>query len=294
MNTNQILILTDIHVGSDKPENGIYNDKQLSLSLELVNELCPNADLLVVMGDLTHNGTQEQYQRFKELMEPAKMPVQLMIGNHDNVANYATAFPETVAEDGFVHTVRDLGGRRLIFLDTVHRGDERFEAFGQLCDQRLSWLEKRLAEAKANDQEVLIFMHHPPMALGLPLMDCIRLIDGPRFFDTITSYDNVAHIFCGHIHRHCHGIMNGIPVTSFKAVTQQAPLFFDSIDPNAWVAETGAFGLLNLNDDSMIVHTQDIETARLEVHTSNFMKDMSDGAYDLDVLNVAKDLLSRP
>ena len=89
-------------------------------------------------------------------------------------------------------------------------------------------------------------------------------------------------------------MLKGIPVTSFKAVTQQAPLFFGEIDPNAWTAEPGAFGVVSLGKESMIIHSQDLTTARLEVHTSDFADEVADGKYDPEMIQMAQTLLTRP
>ena len=49
-----------------------------------VNKNHRNADLVVITGDIAHNGIKESYQLFKEELKKLDLPSVIMIGNHDN------------------------------------------------------------------------------------------------------------------------------------------------------------------------------------------------------------------
>jgi 3',5'-cyclic-AMP phosphodiesterase len=49
-------------------------------------------------------------------------------------------------------------------------------------------------------------MHHPPVPLGIPILDSIALLEPRALSDLITRCEDVTirHIFCGHVHRLTH------------------------------------------------------------------------------------------
>jgi 3',5'-cyclic AMP phosphodiesterase CpdA len=84
---------------------------------------------------------------------------------------------------------------RLIGLDTVVPG----HGHGEMCAQRLAWLEGRLAERR--DQPTLVFMHHPPFSTGLADMDRINCRNGQAMSGVLRRVDNIERVVCGHHHR---------------------------------------------------------------------------------------------
>ena len=66
-------------------------------------------------------------------------------------------------------------------------------------------------------------MHHPPMALELPLMDTINLENGDAFLELISGHPNVKYLFFGHVHRAITGTVKGIPFATMSSIVYQAP-----------------------------------------------------------------------
>ena len=69
----------------------------LASCVKTVNRLLPEigpVDLAIVTGDITDFGTKEEYQRFREIMEPLKLPYRAIPGNHDNVVNMRACFSD--------------------------------------------------------------------------------------------------------------------------------------------------------------------------------------------------------
>ncbi len=58
----------------------------------------------------------------------------------------------------------------LLFLDTVEAGIHS----GVYCKQHCHWLERALTEAE--DEPVYLFLHHPPMEIGMPRLDQYRIL----------------------------------------------------------------------------------------------------------------------
>ena len=96
---------------------------------------------------------------------------------------------------GFLqYTIEDLPVR-LIALDTLVPG----KGHGELCAERLDWLEARLGES---DRPTVLFMHHPPFDCGIEFFDGMRLKQGgPRLAELVRRHGNVERVMCGHVHR---------------------------------------------------------------------------------------------
>ena len=79
------------------------------------------------------------------------------MGNHDDREAMRSVFGDCdwLPDEGFVQYVVDLGGLRLIALDTHVPGAPG----GTLCDDRLDWLNDRLSEAP--DRPTILFLRHP-------------------------------------------------------------------------------------------------------------------------------------
>ena len=84
---------------------------------------------------------------------------------------------------------------RLVGLDTLVPG----EPGGRLDAERLAWLDARLAGAPA--RPTVIFMHHPPFATGIAVMDGMGLDGAEGFGAVIRRHSQVERIVCGHLHR---------------------------------------------------------------------------------------------
>ena len=128
-------------------------------------------DAVVATGDLTDHGTVEEYELLAELLAPLRMPIYLVVGNHDDPDALRSVFPHytyLAGEDGFVQYAVDDFEVRLVVLDTTVPG----EPGGELCARRLQWLDRTLGES---DRPTIIAQHHPPFATGLTVMDRMSL-----------------------------------------------------------------------------------------------------------------------
>lgn len=259
----KIIVFTDLHM---LPEGqtiiGLDPFARLASGLSHAARMHPDADRLIITGDITHHGDPDSYRRVNALLQDYPLPVSLTIGNHDRREPFQAVFPEAARdENGFVQEVIDLPDVRLLILDThipVPRGDPDYSK-GLLCDLRLGWLDRQLSEAGA--RPVLVFMHHPPHDTGFKGMDAIKLINGDAFYDVVERHGNVRHIFAGHVHRTIGGSHRGIPFSIFKSPLHQQPMPFDIDDTSSSVDEPGAYGIIVTTAEGLQVHTEDYELA---------------------------------
>ena len=155
---------------------------------------------VVVTGDLTDYGRADEYAHLRTLLAPLPCPVYLLPGNHDDRDMLRRAFPEHAwlrqSGDAFLQYAVDLGGLRLVVLDTsVTKAPQ-----GELEAAHLEWLAAALGEASATP--TIVAMHHPPFATFVGHMDEIGLQRGAReLAAVIARHPQVERIVCGHLHR---------------------------------------------------------------------------------------------
>lgn len=264
----KILVFTDLHMLPEgKHIIGLDPAKRLKSGLDHAARMHPDADRVILTGDLTHYGDEASYLRLRSLLEAFPLPLSMTIGNHDHRPTFQSVFP-TVARDinGFAQESIDYPDVTALVLDTwigVERGHPD-NSSGTLCSRRLEWLEHELS--KAGEKPVLIFMHHPPHDTGFTGMDRIKLNNGDAFYAVLARYKNVRHVIAGHVHRTISGSHRGIPFSVFKSTLHQQPMPLGIADTSSSVDEPGAYGILVVTPHGLQVHTEDFELAEKASH----------------------------
>ncbi len=177
------------------------------------------AEFVIITGDLTHHGQPKAYAELRGILDGLPMPFHLMLGNHDERAHFRTAFPEAPTDEGgFIQQAIETDVGLFFLLDTKTEGTHA----GALCKDRLAWLAARLA---ASVGPVFLFLHHPPMAVGISPMDRIPLLNAPELAETLAPHRaRIRHMFHGHLHRPLGGSWMGIPFTSLRGTAHQVAL----------------------------------------------------------------------
>lgn len=246
--------MTDLHFTTHDLVRGADPRKNLSAAISHINQHYADHEFCIISGDLVNKETAEVYNALKGQLEELKIPYFPMVGNDDNrdLLRSTLPLPENCMTDYIQYSIATDEGLMLC-LDTLRDG----EVEGELCQTRLDWLKRELDGAQ--NMPVFIFMHHPPMDLGLPMLDPLKMQNGDEFLDLIAGYDNVKHLFMGHVHRAISGTVRGIPFSTMNAVSFQAPAprpdwSWDSLKSNN---EAPGFGVLNIeNADVNIKYTQ--------------------------------------
>lgn len=254
---HKMIVMSDIHM-VEAGERIIGLDPFTRFEAALAHALAthPDAKGLLMVGDLTHHGTVPEYTRLKAALAEITTPIHLMLGNHDR----RDAFHQVFGGVGFVQDVIDLGDTRIIMLDTLDGPPyPAGHHAGRLCADRLDWLEAQLTAAQG--LRVVLAFHHPPYDVGFPGMDRIKLQDADAFLDILERHGNVALMINGHVHRTISGQARGIPFVMFKSPCHQMPMLMAGKTSSSSVDEPGAYGLLCLSADDIVVHTEDFAIA---------------------------------
>jgi 3',5'-cyclic AMP phosphodiesterase CpdA len=254
--------LTDLHV---RPHGlAAYRTAETNMlterAIEALLALNPRPDIVLITGDLTDNGLPAEYENLKRMLGRLPMPVWLIPGNHDRRENLKAllgTYPGLSQHPTFAQWVTDLGPVRMIGLDTVVPGS----GAGQLCAERLAWLDERLAEDKA--KPTIIAMHHPAFLCGLRHMDRISLIEGTAEFEAIVRRNpQIVRVLAGHHHRPIQTLFAGTLAMVAPSVAHQVVLdLTDTLAPH-FNLEPAAFHLHTWIDGSgLVTHTSYVEKA---------------------------------
>ena len=246
--------VTDTHL---MPRGELLYDlnpcERLDACVDDINANHLDAEFCVITGDLADKAQPDAYRDLRGCLERLKLPVHLLVGNHDDRGRLLAAFPEIpVDENGFLQSVLQTDAGPFVLMDTVEAG----KGWGSYCDKRVDWLVRQVDAAEG--RPVYLFMHHPPFDVGIPCLDKLGLgADGERIAAALAPYDNIRHIFFGHVHRPITGSWRGIPFSTMRGTNHQVPFDFDSIEVVPKSHEQAAYAVVFLTPDQTVVHFHD-------------------------------------
>ena len=180
--------LSDPHITTGPlgsvPAHGLY------LALGRVLALDPRPDCVVITGDLADHGRADEYAVLGEVVQGFPLPLHLVTGNHDS----REPLLETFGADSARYVV-EYPQLTLVVLDSRVPGTDA----GRLGPEQLDWLDGVLAARPG--VPAMVALHHPPVPVGIPFMDGIRLEDGPELARVVGRHRHVVRVLAGHLHR---------------------------------------------------------------------------------------------
>lgn len=175
----RIAVLSDVHV---TPGNA--NDSKLREAVAEINS--GNFDFVVLDGDLTNEGSDEQLANVKSIMDGIKAPLFVLPGNHEN--NWSQSATKT-----FV----DLWGNDRFFAEFdsliivgINCGPFMKMGDGHIKQEDLHWLRSTLSQATPG-KRILNFNHYPILPDDLD--------NWGDYLEVLEEFPVVAHIN-GHYH----------------------------------------------------------------------------------------------
>lgn len=181
LSATRIIVIADLHV---LPGNDC--EKNLKITVEEINK--SDADLVVINGDLTNEGSDEELSNVKSILDQIKLPQFVLPGNH-----------ETTWSQSATKTIFDLWGndRFVTEFDNyvivgIACGPYMKMGDGHIKQEDLHWLDETLAKHCTNGKQVISFNHYPLKKDLDNYDDYIRIL---------RKYPVIAHVN-GHYHKY--------------------------------------------------------------------------------------------
>jgi len=245
----KIVHLTDTHIlGDDSKLFGIDPSDMLEKALKSINTHHKDAQFISITGDLSHNGNYNSYVQLNDILKQTNIPINLILGNHDKKIDFNKVF-DICKNDKFVQYEVVIKNDVFLFLHTVVDNEE----YGTLCQERLEYLQNKLEQYKNNN--VYIFMHHFPLKSYLKWMDeNASFMNKKDFWEIVSKYKNVKHIFTGHLHKIIHSNYKNIPVTCTKSTNFQLAYVPSTSDDYINTNEQPSYNVIEITNDSLLIH----------------------------------------
>ncbi len=181
MNAEKITLIADIHITP-----GNHREEKLK---EVIADINSNdTELVVLSGDLTDEGSDEQLSNVKSILDLIKKPLFVLPGNHENNWSQSACktFFDIWGNDRFVTETENL------VIVGINCGPYMKMGDGHIKHEDLLWLDNTLAERTKSGKKVLSVCHY---ALNKDL-DSYR-----EYVDILRKYPVVAHLN-GHYHQY--------------------------------------------------------------------------------------------
>ncbi|WP_328646738.1 metallophosphoesterase [Amycolatopsis sp. NBC_00348] len=189
--------LSDLHL-----DDGPRAEERVAAVMAYLDGLAVGA--VVVTGDIADHGAAAEYARAAALLKhPA--PVLVCPGNHDVRAAFRTGLLDQPPSDGPIDLAREVDGVLFAMCDSTIPG----RGAGYLADETLAWLDGVLS---GGDGPAFVAFHHPPVEVGLPLVDGIRQTGEERLAAVLARHPRVAALLAGHVHTGASTTFAGVPL----------------------------------------------------------------------------------
>ena len=180
-NAERITLLSDIHVNP-----GNHREQMLREVIDDINN--NDTELVILSGDLTDEGSDEQLSNVKSILDNIKKPLFVLPGNHENNWSQSACktFFDIWGNDRFVTETENL------IIVGINCGPYMKMGDGHVKHEDLLWLDKTLSERVKKGKKVISVCHY---ALNADL-DSYR-----EYVEILKKYPVVAHLN-GHYHQY--------------------------------------------------------------------------------------------
>ena len=246
--------ITDLHVQTetDRAYQVVNTNPLVENAIAHLNTLAPQPDVVVATGDLVHQGTVDEYEQLRAILAPLNCPIYLLPGNHDDRSALKKVFSDhkyLPQDQAHLSYVVDDYSVRMVMVDTTIPG----EGGGRVDGDRLSWLSAQLDAAP--HQPTLLFMHHPPFATGIAMMDKIGLEGHEQLAELVAQHPQVERVSCGHLHRGIACKWGGTVATTQPSLVHQVVLDLNPDAVGRFIMEPPAYQLHIGNGRDLVSHT---------------------------------------
>lgn len=205
----RLIQISDLHLFADPSLRlrGIPTRETFADVLAHIDAHAGEVDQYIVTGDLTHDEQVATYQAVRSLLGDKVDRCRILPGNHDDREPMREVFPDaTAGDEGPLMFAVSVGNWRWIGLDSHVPGIVP----GALDSVQLDWLGTELAAH--TEKPTALFMHHPPIPVGVPWMDKIGLQEPDEFCRLVETSPQVEFVASGHVHHEFNGQLGNAAV----------------------------------------------------------------------------------
>lgn len=202
------IVMSDTHIGIEETDENTI--KLIEENLKIYNP-----EFIIICGDLTDNGKEEEYFKLTEIISKSSIPVFCAIGNHDTLNEGRKFYKKYFGKTNFYF---DYGNSRFIIIDNVCKiGETR----GEVSEETFKFLENSLKNAPLHK---FVFMHIPVDYIKwyFSRKNYTFLENAQRFREIVEKY-KVDVVFMGHLHFYQKEIKNGIKYFLLPAIGAGIP-----------------------------------------------------------------------
>jgi 3',5'-cyclic AMP phosphodiesterase CpdA len=239
--TTTIVQISDTHLlAGDARAYGVVDTgdalDRIAAHLRALPETIGPIDAVIATGDIADLGEPAAYSRFRAAMEGVDAPVYALPGNHDDRDAFLAAFGADgyLPAEGPLDFAVTLGPVLVCCLDSIVPG----QGGGRIGLDRLAALEDRLADHGGGPSA--LFLHHPPIDLGIGHMDRQRLANGDALAAVAARHPGLALVGCGHVHRMMTARFGHAALTVAPAPSHAVRLDLRADGPADFMLEPGA------------------------------------------------------
>jgi 3',5'-cyclic AMP phosphodiesterase CpdA len=247
--------ISDTHIGFNKDANPDVNGT-LSRTIELVNAMPEQPELIIHTGDITHLSRPAEFDLAQQMLGQLRSTeLHTVPGEHDTsdatVTEYFNRFGKASANKGYYSF--DHAGVHFIALVNVL--NFKPGGLGTLGDEQLAWVEADL-KARSASTPIVIFAHMPLWTIyepwGWGTGDSDRLIAMVRRFGSVTMLN-------GHIHQIVQKVEGNITFHSARSTAYPQPLAGEGPGPSPLkVPEDQLPRMLGVTSVSVIKHPRSL------------------------------------
>lgn len=207
--------ISDLHLLADRQQlfQHINPYQHLLQAIDQINRLDPAPDFVLLNGDLVNEETVEAYEVLADDIKRIRFPLYYALGNHDNRELFRKVFGEAFFQvNDFCAYHFMIKECCCVVFDSLYPGTVN----GYIGHKQIQWCHDLL---KQEDRPTFVFLHHPPLPIGIPWIDELLLSNSSEFLDLVATYPHIQGVFCGHVHRY-HVLWHGrVPIISSPALS---------------------------------------------------------------------------
>ena len=190
----KIIHITDTHLLNRANDSFYGFDTRKSFEKVVQASLTehPDADFMVLTGDISQNGKEQSYRQLTAVIETIDIPVFAVPGNHDS-----PQFLQNIFDDcpGQSICVVNRFHYPLVLISSWKRGAHQGEVSAQSLQQLASYLDT------CKHSLVIMGIHHPPVQTGSEWLDLLGLENKRELLGLLSNYNLNIIMLCGHIHQ---------------------------------------------------------------------------------------------